>query len=176
MTVSLKNALQFNIEIPRIASNSFVLTIVNSYICVVKKFYAVILFLVFTLSTIGQNFEMHLCSGSITDISFFNNAQCCCIDSLEGSCEMHVTEESNDLEQAKSEKSCCDSIHQISTGQPTFISRGQIEVKSHDLKSGDICFYRKSIYEKKSTQQENYYYHDPLITIDFNKIFQCFLI
>jgi hypothetical protein len=86
----------------------------------VLRFKAIVLLLLFSLSSLGKSVEIHYCEGTITDLALFGGAQCICVeDEVDSKTECHEKEtESSKCHDEKSdnhsdlsdESTCCETI------------------------------------------------------------------
>ncbi len=84
------------------------------------RFKAIVLLVLFSLSSLGKSVEIHYCEGTITDLALFGGAQCICVEdeidskthchdnlSETSNCHDVKTENHSDL---SNESTCCETI------------------------------------------------------------------
>jgi hypothetical protein len=86
----------------------------------VLRFKAIVLLLLFSLSSLGKSVEIHYCEGTITDLALFGGAQCICVeDEVDSKTECHDTvsessnchdEKSDNHSDLSGESTCCETI------------------------------------------------------------------
>lgn len=85
------------------------------------RFKAIVLLLLFSLSSLGKSVEIHYCEGRITDLAFFGGAQCICLedeadsktechDKVTQSSKCHEDESEDNHSDLSKESSCCETI------------------------------------------------------------------
>lgn len=81
------------------------------------RFKAIVLLLLFSLSSLGKSVEIHYCEGRITDLAFFGGAQCICVedevdchDNLTEKSTCHEDESEDNHSDLSKESSCCETI------------------------------------------------------------------
>lgn len=84
------------------------------------RFKAILLLLLFSLSSLGKSVEIHYCEGRITDLAFFGGAQCICFEDEADpkvDCHDNITEKSTCHDEKSeshsdlsNESSCCETI------------------------------------------------------------------
>lgn len=84
------------------------------------RFKAIVLFLLFSLSSLGKSVEIHYCEGTITDLAFFGGAHCICVeDEANSKTECHDKviesskchdEKSENHSDLSNESTCCETI------------------------------------------------------------------
>lgn len=85
------------------------------------RFKAIVLLLLFSLSSLGKSVEIHYCEGRITDLAFFGGAQCICVedeadskvdchDNLAEKSTCHEDESEDNHSDLLIESSCCETI------------------------------------------------------------------
>lgn len=84
------------------------------------RFKAIVLLLLFSLSSLGKSVEIHYCEGTITDLALFGGAQCICVeDEVDCKTECHDKvsesskchdEKSDNHSDLSNESTCCETI------------------------------------------------------------------
>lgn len=140
-----------------------------------RSVYSFILFFIFSLTVFGQNIEMHLCNGSVTDVSLFSNANCCCLTMVKDACgnEAHVKDQ---VGEEFLGKSCCENIKQSAIEEvvaPNANAQHKNLATFINVRAQNFVF----VHINEAQRTKGYLnYRSPNITANPQTLFQCFRI
>ena len=140
-----------------------------------SRVYSFIFFLIFSLTVFGQNIEVHLCGGHVTDISLFSDANCCCLTPVKATCgnQSHVKFSTHE---ELHEKSCCNNVKHSTVYEavaPQYTSQTKVFMPFVNVR---VFTKYNTIPFKFLLAVAQFDYDSPKLTPNPQTLFQCFRI